>query len=213
MACEALAVGQSGPGPALTAPSWSNLVVVEADGEDDRSLAERASRGEIDAFGALYRRYVDRIYGFIYRRSGSADVAEEITASTFERALRGMPAFRWQGGGFGSWLFRIAANELTTLYRTQQRSTARLALLKAMPTTPAPAADTALLEADQVAELLDALATLPERYQEVISLRYLAGLSHTEAAETMGLSKPALATLLYRAIGSLKKAAGEGSEP
>ena len=52
-----------------------------------------------------------------------------------------------------------------------------------------------------------------DRYQEVISLRYLAGLSHTEAAETMGLSKPALATLLYRAIGSLKKAAGEGSDP
>ena len=187
------------------------MVVVEADA-DDRSLAEQASRGEIDAFGVLYRRYVDRIYGFVYRRSGSADVAEEVTASTFERALRGMPAFRWQGGGFGSWLFRIAANELTSLYRTQQRSTARLALLKALPDTPSPPADTALLQADQVAELLDALGTLPERYQEVISLRYLAGMSHTEAAETMGLSKPALATLLYRAIGSLRKAAAGGGD-
>jgi RNA polymerase sigma-70 factor (ECF subfamily) len=197
---------------APTAAAWPNLVVVEADA-DDRSLAERASRGEIDAFGLLYRRYVDRIYGFVYRRSGSPDVAEEVTASTFERALRGMPAFRWQGGGFGSWLFRIAANELTSLYRTQQRSTARLALLKALPVSPSPPADTALLQADQVAEILDALGTLPDRYQEVISLRYLAGMSHTEAAETMGLSKPALATLLYRAVGSLRKAAAEGGDP
>src|SRR5439155_22862611 len=155
MACEALAEeARYGLRPVPTAADWPNLVVVEAE-DDDRSLAERASRGEIDAFGLLYRRYVDRIYGFVYRRSGSPDVAEEVTASTFERALRGMPAFRWQGGGFGSWLFRIAANELTTLYRTQQRSTARLALLKAMPEVPAPAADTALLQADQVAEMLD----------------------------------------------------------
>jgi RNA polymerase sigma-70 factor (ECF subfamily) len=192
---------------AVTLPGWPDLAVVEADEDDDRTLADRATRGEIEAFAQLYRRYVDRIHGFVYRRSGSPEIADEVTASTFERALRGMPAFRWQGGGFSSWLFRIAANELTSVYRNQQRASARLALLRSLPDVTSPSADTAVLHADRVAGILHALGTLPPRYQEVISLRYLAGLSHSEAAETMGLSKPALATLLYRAVGSLKKAA------
>ena len=45
------------------------------------------------------------------------DLAEDITASTFERAYRTLDRFEWRGGGFGAWLFRIAANELADHYR------------------------------------------------------------------------------------------------
>ena len=56
------------------------------------------------------------------QRSGSTQVAEDVTSTTFERALRGMPTFEWRSGGFGAWLFRIAANELTNHYRRQGRT-------------------------------------------------------------------------------------------
>ena len=54
--------------------------------------------------------------------------------------------------------------------------------------------------------LLEALGTLNERYQHAISLRYLSGLSHEEAADAMGISKPVMAVTLSRALKALKKA-------
>src|SRR5206468_10531293 len=50
-----------------------------------------------------------------------------------------------------------------------------------------------------------ALATLRPRYQDAISLRYLAGLSHEQAAEAMGCSKPVMAVTLHRALAALRR--------
>ena len=74
---------------------------------------------------ALYREYVPRIHAFAYRRTNSREVAEDVTAATFERAYRQLARFEWRGGGFGAWLFRIASNELTDHYRRQQRTPGR----------------------------------------------------------------------------------------
>ena len=77
---------------------------------------ERA-RADPTAFAELYRRYLPRVHGFAYRRTGAVEVAEDITSAAFERALRNLPSFKWQPGGFGPWLFRIVSNELVDHYR------------------------------------------------------------------------------------------------
>src|SRR5207247_5593279 len=69
---------------------------------DDRALTQRAAT-DIGAFGELYRRHVDAIHAFSWRRSGSRDVAEDVTAATFERALAAMHTFEWRNGGFAPW--------------------------------------------------------------------------------------------------------------
>ena len=65
---------------------------------DERALVERA-RHDSRAFAELYRKYVNRVYAFAYKRSGSTQVAEDVTSTTFERALRGMSTFEWRTGG------------------------------------------------------------------------------------------------------------------
>jgi RNA polymerase sigma factor (sigma-70 family) len=171
---------------------------------DERALVEQA-RTDPDAFAALYRRYVGRVHAFAYRRSGSRDVAEDVTAATFERALRGIGAFEWRGGGFGSWLFRIAANQLADHHRCGSRDAKAYEAVGAMAaggggdTIGAPTAK-------GVAALRRALSELRPRYQEAISLRYLAGLSHEEAAAALGVSKPVMAVTLHRALAALRKA-------
>jgi len=82
----------------------------------ERKLVDQA-RTDPDAFAHLYRYYVPRIHAFSSRRCGSRDMADDITAVTFERALRGLESFQWERGGFGAWLFRIAANELVDHHR------------------------------------------------------------------------------------------------
>ncbi len=165
---------------------------------DERSLVERA-RTDPDAFVALYRAYLPRIHAFAVRRTGSVAVAEDVTSATFERALRALPRFRWTGGGFGPWLFRIAANELVDHHRRTVRSMTVLPALAADREAPPPAEP-----ADD--RIRAALAAIRPRYQQAITLRYLAGLSHREAAAALGVTKPVMAVVLHRAMAALRKA-------
>src|SRR5438445_10149517 len=186
-----------------TSPAPSADRRQEHEQDELRALVERA-KDDADAFAALYRRYLSPVYGFAFRRSSSREVAEEVTSATFERVWKGLSAFEWKGGGFEPWLYRIAAVEVAAYYRRQQRS-------------DRPRAQAALREyataghhdddrADDLDGVRAALATLRPRYQEAISLRYLAGLSHEDAAEAMGCSKAVMAVTLHRATAALRRA-------
>ena len=179
---------------------------------DERLLVEQA-RKDPNAFALLYRAYVNRIHAFAYRRTGSYDDAEEITAAVFERAWRALPGFSWRGGGFEPWLFRIASNELISHHRRRARvhNDRVAAVLRDMADDLRDDPDlAALLEVsdrdERVARVRAAVGTLTPRYQEVISLRYLAGMSADEAATALGCTKANLAVTLHRALRSLKKA-------
>lgn len=176
---------------------------------DERQLVERA-RLDGDAFAELYRLYLPRIHALAFRRCGSREVAEDVTAATFEQALRSLPAFRWKGGGFGPWLFRIAANEIVDHHRADERARGRRdarALLALDNLTPVRISGGSGDELPAPAEeLRAALATLNPRYQRAISLRYLAELTHEEAAEAMGTTKAVMAVTTHRALRALRRA-------
>lgn len=172
----------------------------------ERQLAEE-SRHDADAFADLYRLYVDRVFTFIHRRCGSRELAEDLTAVTFEKALAGIDGFTWRRGGIAPWLFRIAANQLTDHYRRSarrggdrgQRAIDRLHDRVAVD-------DIDRLDAERDADRLRAaLDTLNPRYQRALSLRHLAELDQADAAAAMGLAKPAFAVLLHRATAALQR--------
>jgi RNA polymerase sigma-70 factor (ECF subfamily) len=174
---------------------------------DERALVADA-RGDPAAFGVLYRRYVERIYAFTYRRTWTPEAAEDVTAATFERAWRHLDRFDADGPGFGPWLFRIAANELVDHYRREgrvrsERGQRGLHVLAGHAVED----DVEGIERDdEVREMLAALDTLRPRYQQALTLRYLAGLSAEEAAEAMECTKAVLAVTLHRALGALRRA-------
>ena len=174
---------------------------------DDRELVARA-RHDPGAFGMLYRRYSGRIYAFAHRRTWTREAAEDVTAATFERAYRHLDRFDTSGAGFGPWLFRIAANELVDHYRREGRiRTGRGQRALRALSDDASVDDVERIERDDdVRRMLEALSTLRPRYQQALSLRYLAGLNPDEAAEAMGCSKPVLAVTLHRALSALRRA-------
>ncbi len=136
------------------------------------------------------------------------EVAEDITSAAFERALRNLGSFAWRPGGFGPWLFRIVANELADHYRRAGRSGSErtaVALRNLHAQEPPDPADEVGAR-DAVAEVLAAMDLLSPRYQQALSLRYLAGLSPDEAAAAMGTSKATMAVVVHRATRALRKA-------
>ena len=173
---------------------------------DELTLVERA-RTDRDAFAELYRLYLPRIYTFAYRRCGSRPLAEDVTAATFEEALRSLPP---------SW--PKVAGSAPGCSGSPPRDRRPLPGRRAGPGPGGPPGLTLLavpsIDEDGIplpgggedhGRLLAALGTLNPRYQKAISLRYLAGLSHAEAAEAMGTTKPVMAVTLHRALRALRR--------
>ena len=188
-------------------PEADDLVV-------ERALVERAA-ADPSAFALLYRRHVDTVYRFAYRRCGSQEVAEEATSATFERALRNISGFEWRGHGLRPWLLRIASNEVAEVYRRRSRID-RMQDRLAAQWSPADDGPEHEIEAGfdvgvDVEALHRALDRLPERYRAVISLRYLAGLPAAAAATELGCTKAVLAVTLHRALRALRTQIDRGA--
>ncbi len=103
--------------------------------EHERELVARAAGRPPDtaAFVELYDFYLPRIYGFIYRRIGERTVAEDLTATAFEKGLDAMRRGTFRNDSFGGWLYRVAANACVD----HHRSTSRLMALDSTAGRPA----------------------------------------------------------------------------
>ncbi|HET7487051.1 MAG TPA: RNA polymerase sigma factor [Acidimicrobiales bacterium] len=198
--------------------AWTDPVAETGDDDDgapcgpadDEALVRRA-REDPDAFGLLFRRHWPAIYAFAHRRCGSREVAEEVTSATFERAWRALPGFEWKGGGIRPWLFRIAASELAGWYRRERRHRSPRAQMAMREL--AGSADFDGPGGDLDEPVRAALARIRPRYQQAVTLRYLAGLSTEEAAAALGCSRPTFAVTLHRALRALRSALSEGGTP
>lgn len=170
-------------------------------GEDDALLVARA-RADPRAFAPLYRRYVDRIYRYCYRRLGSREAAEDATAAVFAKALAALPKYR--DGSFRGWLFAIAHNTIVSEFRTRAaRPEGVLADAEAL-VDPAPLPEEAALAAEARASVLGLLPRLTDDQRRVLELR-LAGLSGSEIAAVLGRSHGSVRVTQFRAIARLRE--------
>ena len=143
------------------------------------------------AFDVLYRRYLDRVYGYAFYQLGDHHDAEDATERTFMAALRALPSFREEGATFRAWLFRIAHNTIANAHRSRFRR--RTEPLPEGLERAAPNADPAglLLEAEEARRVLRAVADLADERRQVVLLRFVDGLSSREIGQVMDRSEGA----------------------
>jgi len=170
----------------------------------DAALAA-AAREDAAAFDALYRRYATRVYRYCYARTNNAQVAEDLTAQTFLAALEGIGRFRGDGS-VAAWLFGIAANVCKDYYRYQKRHPqAPLETVSERTDARTPDLDQRVYRQSILDCALRVLPTLSDDRQEVLRLRFLAGLDTAETAAVMGRRRGAVRKLLSRAVDDLRK--------
>ena len=170
-----------------------------------RALVELAQGGDAEAFGQLYDHYVAGIFRFIYFRVGTTQLAEDLTAETFLRALRSLHTFQWKGKDFAAWLTTIARN-LTTDHYKARRTRSEFAT-DALPDRPDPGRGP---EGDALAalsseELMQAVASLPAEQRDCVLMRFVQELSIAETAQVLGRSEGAIKQLQLRAVRNLAK--------
>jgi len=174
-------------------------------GSGDPDLADvRAAQANRAAFATLYRRYVDRVYGYAFYQLRDHHDAEDATERTFTAALRGLAAFRDEGASFRAWLFRIAHHTISNAHRSRARR--RTVRLPATFDRPSPNGDPAgiVARADELRTVLAAVDQLPDDRRQVILLRFVDGLSSREIGQVMDRSEGAARVLLHRALRDLE---------
>lgn len=171
---------------------------------DEQELVERARNGDEDAVTLLYEMHVDSIFAYIRYRVHSDVTAEDITSEVFLRMVRGIAGYRDQGAPFRAWLFRIAANLLTDHYRKHGK-TSEVAIPEHYESDDTNPFDYVLQE-DERHHLRMAIQSLPVEYQDLLVLRFVEDLPHTEIARILNKSAMALRAMQYRALKALAEA-------
>jgi RNA polymerase sigma-70 factor (ECF subfamily) len=176
------------------------------DPSDEQRLIEQA-RCDPPAFGQVYQHYFPRLYAYVWYRVGTTPETEDLVADIFLKVVAALRAgrFEWRhAGSFAAWLFRVAHNSVRDYRRDHQRGMPPLPL-DAVADLPArtPLPEEGVLQQEEVAVLRRLLATLSPRRQEVITLKFFAGLRNTEIATVLGLDERTVASHLSRGLADL----------
>ncbi len=171
---------------------------------DDVQLVGWA-RDDSEAFGELYKRYVKKIYNYIYYRTNNHHDAEDLTARVFYRALGHIGSYTDRGIPFSAWLYSIAHNLVANWHRDRGRRQI-ISLEEYIGVGLREEAPEDRVESDEEkAALLHALRQLPEDRQQLIILKYVERLSNAEIGEIMEKTEGAVKSLYHRTLLSLRK--------
>lgn len=182
---------------------------------DEPQLIRQAIAGNADAFARLYDAYIEAVYRFVYFRVSDEQTAEDLTAQVFLKAWDNLNRYEnRQGIAFGAWLFQIARNTVIDHYRTQKET---MPLEPNALNRPDPAADVVRTVENRLVmeRVRQMLQHLTDDQREVLTLRFINGLSTGEIANILKKKQGAIRALQMRglrALADIMIGQGEGGE-
>ena len=172
----------------------------------DSALVAAARKGDMKAFERLYRLHSSRVMGLCLRMTRRRDVAEDCVQQTFIRAWRSLAAFEGRSA-FGTWLHRIAVNEVLTFQRnhgTRAESDGEAV----EDAQDGPVESPRDYDSGEVMDVERALATLPPGSRHVVVLQTVYGYSHEEVADMLGIAVGTCKAQLHRGRRLLRERMG-----
>ena len=203
----------------------------EAIADEDQLIGEARLVQELkarstDAWGKVYDEFYNKLYRYAFARVRDGDVAEDLAATVFLRALTSIDSYSYKGRPLLAWLYRIARNVVSDHQRSLFRGRTG-GQLKEVPfralrrffgsrRPEATSIDEMRFQSNTASDsdpasmverldLRNALDRLTGDQREVIVLRYFVGLSASEVAAALGKHERAVYSLQTRAIGALRR--------
>lgn len=176
---------------------------------NEEDVLTRASQGDRDAFGMLYERYIDRIFNYVYYRTGNLHDAEDLTARVFQRAMNHIKNYTDRGVPFSAWLYRIAHNLVANWHR--DRSRRQEIPINDVPILPSKGdhPEKNLVRSQEEDALLRLIRRLPPERQNLLILKFVENMSNAEIGAIMGRSEGAVKSLYHRTLLALRDQLGD----
>jgi RNA polymerase sigma-70 factor, ECF subfamily len=172
----------------------------------ERGLRDAVAAGDERAWRAWYEGEYAPLEAYVLWRCGNRrDLADDVLQETWMTAVRNVRRFDPHAGTFHAWLCGIASNVIRNHLRSRRRRADRQQAL----TGDFAVEDSTLAERERGDRLTAALATLPDRYEVALRLKYLDRLTVAEMAATLGETEKAVESLLSRARAAFREAYGD----
>lgn len=160
----------------------------------------------LNEFSDLYNEYFPKVFAYVYGRVQDKEVSLDIVSDVFEKAFIKKKSLR-SPDSFGSWLFTIARNEVSSHWRKEKpaaKAAQEAAFENELHHQPRGPEETILHR-----ERLDALSllvrALPRREQEIIALKFDAELTNREIAQVLNTSEVNVRVTIFRALRKLRE--------
>jgi len=184
----------------------------------DVELVRLVQQGEREAYACLFRRYYQKVYGMALGRLRNSEDARDVVQDAFVRVYRYVGSFKGNSS-FYTWLYRITANlcidRLRQSGREQQVEYIEGRKLKAAVEQAGPlmgmgpaGGDCPARNMDRkeiLAKLQEAIDELPDYHRDVILMREVGGMSYSEMAKAMKVSKGTIMSRLFHARRKVKE--------
>lgn len=162
-------------------------------------LLVAAKAGDEEAFRTLYESLVDRLFGYVQSRVGYDTDPADVVQDVFIDLWASLPRLEYRSPGhFYAFVFTIVKRKLYAHYRTHQ-PTERI---DDIASDDHPRVDAVLHDPDGMRELV---AALPERYRDVMTLRYWSGMSFADIADMLGTTESNIKVRHHRALKRLQR--------
>jgi len=156
-------------------------------------------------FSELYHEYFPKVFAYVYGRVQDREISLDIVADVFEKAFIKKKSLR-SPDSFGSWLFTIARNEVSSHWRKEKpaaRAAQEAAWERELHYQPRGPEET-VLHRERLEALSGLVRGLPRREQEIIALKFDAELTNREIAHVLSTSEVNVRVTIFRALRKLR---------
>lgn len=164
-----------------------------------------AIAGDANAFGILYEYYIDRIYNYVYYRTGNKDDAEDLTERVFIKAMEHINNYKDYGLPFSAWLYRIAHNLVANWHRDNSRRKEIPLDERIVVNSQSEFPENELVHLEEREYLMRIIRNLPDDRQQLLILKFVNHLSNAEIGEILGRTEGAIKSLYHRTLLSLRE--------
>jgi len=172
--------------------------------ENEAELVEKAKNDD-QAFSQLYDFYFPRVYGYIFKRVGNHEAAEDIVSVTFMKVFTHIKSYQSQGYTFGAWVYRIATNNLIDHYRKEgKRKEVNIDDVYHLHDEQKSPEERMQIsyEYNLVQKVI---ANLSPKYQEILHLKFFAEMTTAEISQSLGITENNVRVILFRALKNFNK--------
>ena len=170
--------------------------------ENDKYLIFKAIKGQGESFGALFDKYSNKIYRYIYYKVSRKEVAEDLASQCFLKAWEHISQKQTIIKNFQSFIYKIARNLIIDYYRSREKEELPLIYQMEQNSEILSFAPDVNLDKEELEKIL---FKLKPDIREIIVLRYIEGFSIKEIAKIVDKSTGNIRVIIHRTLNELQQ--------